>query len=280
MRINKRNSCRFVGAAIAGVALLVASMAVAAADTVRFSVPPWPGAQVKAELASQIVEALGYDTEINAVAPTLAIKAVSNGDVDVLLDVWIPSQQSTLEAVQDDGHIDVVNTNLDDALYGIVVPDYVWEAGVHSIADLAEHADQFGSVVYGIDAGSDGNLIVKDAVKDNTYDLQGWRVSPSTTAGMLAQEDKKIRNDEWIAFLGWRPHWMNIEYDLKYLDDPEGIWGSDYLIYTIANKDFLADDPNMKRFFEQFEMDAEAQGSWILEYGLNEVDIDEVAKDW
>src|SRR5699024_2829252 len=95
-----------------------------------------------------------------------------------------------------------------------------------------------------------------------------------------AQADKKIRNDEWIAFLGWRPHWMNIEYDLKYLDDPEGIWGSDYLIYTIANKDFLADDPNMKRFFEQFEMDAEAQGSWILEYGLNEVDIDEVAKDW
>src|SRR5699024_3474216 len=158
-----------------------------------------------------------------------------------------------------DGHVVIAGTNLKDALYGIVVPDYVWKAGVHSIADLHKYPDKFGKVIYGIDAGSDGNLIVKKAIENGTYDLQGWEVRPSTTAAMLAQAGRRMKSHKWVAFLGSKPHWMNVAYHIKYLKDPKGIWGGKYVIYTIANKKFMQDSPNLARFLKQFAVTSEAQ---------------------
>ena len=37
-----------------------------------------------------------------------------------------------------------LTTNIADAMMGLAVPTYVWDAGVKTEADLAEHADKFG----------------------------------------------------------------------------------------------------------------------------------------
>jgi len=42
---------------------------------------------------------------------------------------------------------------------------------------------------------------------------------------MLSAVQRAVNNEEWIAFNGWKPHYMNLMFDLKYLEDPEGIWG-------------------------------------------------------
>jgi len=265
---------------VLGTLLMLAAGAVAAAPMVRFSVPPWPGVEVETEVVSQIFQAMGYDTDSISAAPTLAIKAVSNGDVDAELAVWIPSQKSTLESVMKEGNIAISGTELDDALYGIVVPDYVWDAGVHSIADLNKYADKFGKVIYGIDAGSDGNLLVKKAIEDGTYDLPGWQVRPSSTSAMLVQAQRRIDEHKWVAFLGWKPHWMNIAMNLKYLEDPKGIWGGKYLIHTIANKKFLQDNPDIKRFLKQFKVTSETQSAWIYRFSFKKIDKAKVAKEW
>lgn len=263
-----------------GSGLLLFAVVASAAPTVRFSVPPWPGVQVETEVVSQLLEAVGYEAQVVSAAPTLGIKSVSTGEVDAVLAVWIPSQKSTLEAVLKQGNVTVVGTELDDALYGIVVPDYVWEAGVHSIADLHKHAEKFGKKIYGINAGSDGNLLVKDAIENGTYDLQDWRVVPSTTAAMLTQAKRRIARHEWVAFLGWRPHWMNIVLDIKYLKDPENIWGDDYAIRMIANKAFLQDNPIVQQFLSRFEVTADTQSNWIYKYSFENIDKAKVARHW
>ncbi len=265
---------------ISGVLLFLIASVALAASTVRFSVPPWPGVQVKTEVVSQVLDALGYETKATSTSPTVAIEAVSTGDADALFGVWIPSQKSTLDSIMKDGHVVIAGTNLKDALYGIVVPDYVWKAGVHSIADLHKYPDKFGKVIYGIDAGSDGNLIVKKAIENGTYDLQGWEVMPSTTAAMLAQAGRRMKSHKWVAFLGWKPHWMNVAYHIKYLKDPKGIWGGKYVIYTIANKKFMQDDPNLARFLKQFAVTSEAQSKWIYDYSFEKIDKAVVAKKW
>lgn len=265
---------------LAGVCLLLTAGMAVAAPTVTFSTPPWPGVEVETEVVSQIFQAMGYDTNTVSAAPTIGIKAVSTGDVDAVLAVWIPSQKSTLEAVMADGNVAIAGTELDDALYGVVVPKYVWDAGVHSIADLHKYPEKFGKVIYGIDAGSDGNLIMVNAVKNNTYDLQDWRVMPSTTAAMLVQAQRKIEDHEWVAFLGWRPHWMNVVLDLKYLKDPQKIWGDKYLIRMIANKKFLQANPAVAKFLDQFEVTADTQSDWIYKFSFKNIDKSKVAKQW
>lgn len=270
---------RMLSLILGGLLSLIAT-AVMAAPTIRFSVPPWPGVQVETEVVSQIFQAMGYQIEQISAAPAFGIKTVSTGDVDAVLAVWIPSEKSTLDAVMKEGNVVIAGTELRDALYGVVVPDYVWKAGVHSLADLHKYPDKFGKVIYGIDAGSDGNLIMKRAVKNNTYDLQGWQVLPSSTSAMLAQAERRINQHKWVAFLGWKPHWMNIAYNIKYLKDPKKIWGGTYVIRTIANKQFLKENPDAKRFLKQFVVTSKTQSGWIYQFSFKKVDKAKVAKDW
>ncbi len=280
MRIRRdARFCCLLGLLLAGMVLLTAR-AQAADNTVKFSVPPWPGVTVKTEVVSQLFQALGYRTENVRTSATIAIQAVSRGDADVELATWIPSQKSTLESIMKDGHVVIAGTNLKDAQYDIVVPDYVWQAGVHSIADLHKYPEKFGRKIYGIASGSDGNVLVTKAIKKGTYDLQGWKVVPSSTAGMLSQAGRRIRAHQWVAFLGWKPHWMNIVYSLKYLEDPENIWGGKSVVYSIANKEFLEKNPNIAKFLKQFVVASKTQSEWIYQYSFKKTDKSVVAKSW
>jgi len=97
---------------------------------------------------------------------------------------------------------------------------------------------------------------------------------------MLAQVESTIENEDWIVFSGWKPHWMNVVLDMKYLDDPEGIWGGDERIGTVVTSSFPEKSPNAFKLLEQFDIDSDIQSAWILEYGKNGRKPEEVAKEW
>lgn len=107
------------------------------------------------------------------------------------------------------------------------------------MADLNKYADKFNHKYYGIEPGNDGNQIMIDAVNNDTYNLGDWEVVESSTSGMLLQAKKLTDKKEWIVFSAWKPHWMNVVYDIKYLDDPEGLWGEAAKVGTISSADFL-----------------------------------------
>src|SRR3712207_8253518 len=46
-----------------------------------------------------------------------------------------------------------------------------------------------------------------------------------STPAMLAELEKAYKEREPIVFLRWSPHWMNAEYDLRYLKDPKDLQG-------------------------------------------------------
>lgn len=258
-----------------------------ATPKVRFSAPLRPGLQVKTEVVSQILQALGYQTGMVSITPILAklgttpsLIAVSTGDVDVLLGVWLPTNKTTLDAVLKKGRIVIAGVNLRDTTYGIVVPDYVWKSGVHSIADLHKHPDKFGKRIYGLEAGSYSNLVIEKAIRSGLYDLQGWHVVSSSKAAMLAQAKHSINRQQWVAFLGWQPHWMNTEFNLKYLKDPKNMWAHGSRVVTIANKQFLEENSPIARFLKQFVVKSKTQEGWVRQYRGRKIDKTAVAGDW
>lgn len=272
---------RLLGALVFGVLLAFgAASTAAAADKVSFGVPPWPGERVKAEVASQILEAMGYEVSTTNAGWVIDLQAVVKGDLDADMALWRPTQNSVLDPMLKSGKVVLLTTNIKDAQYDIVVPDYVWDAGVHSIADLHKHGDRFDHKIYGIEAGNDGNEIVKTAIGNNTYDLSGWQLVPSSTAGMLAQAGKAIKSHKWVAFLGWQPHWMNVVYHLKYLKDPKKIWGGASTVNTVANPEFVKNNPNVARFLKQMDIPAAVQSQWIYNYGYKQVPVEQVAGKW
>lgn len=269
-------------AAWAGALMLLAMPLVAAAadNSIKFGVPPWPGEQVKGEVATQILETIGYDASTMGASWAIILQGVANGEIDADMGIWKPTQNSMVDPLLKDGSVEMVVTNIKDAKYDVVVPQYVCDAGVTSFTDLAAHADKFGSKIYGIEAGNDGNKIMIDAIENDTYNLSGWKLVPSSTAGMLAQAQRATKNGNWIAFLGWKPHWMNIVMDLCYLEDPEHIWGSGSTVNTVANPEFLDAHPNMATFLGNMVIPSKVQSDWIYTFSFKKVPLKKTATVW
>ncbi|KXS43954.1 MAG: ABC-type proline/glycine betaine transport system, periplasmic component [Candidatus Frackibacter sp. T328-2] len=247
---------------------------------VTFGHVNWPGVTVKTEVAKQVLEALGYKVKKKALTQTVLFEGMKNDEIDAFLGNWMPTMKVNFKPYNEEGVIENVTVNLEKALYQTAVPKYVWEAGVKSMADLNKYADKFDRKIVGIEPGNDGNQIIQNAIENNNYNLKDWELVSGSTAAMLSAVGKATKTKEWIAFNGWKPHWMNVKYDIKYLDDPEGIWGGNDKVYTAARPELKKEMPNFYKFLEQFKVNAQIQSKWILEYQKKGRPAEEVAQEW
>lgn len=260
---------------------LTATSALAAGDaaneacqTVRFGQPAWPGASVKTELASWMLDKLGYPTEETTASLPIIYTAMTNDDMDVLLSQWLPSQRKVFRPFGVDGSIDIVGPNLTGGHYTIGVPKYVYDAGVTSIADLNKHKDKFEGQIYGIDQGSGGNTTITQMIDDDYAGLGDWELKHSSTGVMVAEVDRHIQRDKWIAFLAWTPHPMNINYDIEYLSGGENYWGKNkgrIILNTVATKGFAWKCPNVGQFLENYKWTPDELSQAMLEVSNNDV---------
>jgi len=252
-------------------------------DGMTLVVPPWPGVTVKSEILAQILTPLGYSVERQEVSSTVGYNTLTTGDSDAFLAGWLPAQQDSYDAAMAAGAITDLGNNVTGARMGFAVPGYVYDAGIHSAADLAAHAEQFEKTFYSIESGSTVGDFINAAVDKDVYGLGDWDVMESSTPGMLSEVRAAEGDQRWIAFYGWTPHWMVPEFDVHILDDPEEVYGgnngaSD--VKTIVASAFAEANPNLTRLLDQLAFSADEQSEFILDYGLNKRDLEDVAHDW
>ncbi|WP_110657454.1 ABC transporter substrate-binding protein [Salinicola halimionae] len=276
------NVKRHILAAALPLTLLAAGSAQADLDTVRFGVPPWPGVTVKSEVASQILEAMGYQTQQNELAVGVILNGVANDDLDVYLGGWYPIEQEMIDPLVADDKVAKVAKNISNANSGLVVPEYVHEAGVDSVADLERYKDRFDGEIQGIEAGTGINDAILAAIDEDAAGLGDWHLRESSTAAMLAYADQKISDKQWVTFVGWEPHWMNVSYDLYYLEDSDdsGVAQIESTVWTVVPADLEAEDANLYRFLSQYQVAIEDQNDWVYEYSHEERSADDVAQEW
>ena len=129
---------------------LVAILAVPALSAMRpinFGVPPWPGAMMKAQVAAMVLEAAGYQTSMTSMGVSEIYKGLENGEVDVYMSAWLPTQSSLLQPLIETKKVRVAGVNVSGAQVGLCVPGYVHAAGIKSITDLAPNSIKFGSTL-------------------------------------------------------------------------------------------------------------------------------------
>ncbi len=106
----------------------------------------WTDIQVITGIASTLFDALGYQSEVKTLSVPVTYASLKNKDIDVFLGNWMPSMTADVKPYFDDKSVEQLQPpNLEGAGYGIVVPQYVADAGVKSIADLAANKDKFGA---------------------------------------------------------------------------------------------------------------------------------------
>ncbi len=249
---------------------------------VRFVEVGWLDIEATTAMTRLVLESLGYETTSDVVSVPVAYQALASGDADVFLGNWMPSMASISDPYTEEGTVETVTDNLQGAKYTLAVPQYVHDAGVTSVADLADHEEEFGGEIYGIEAGNDGNLLIQQMIDEDAFGLGGWELVESSEAGMLSEVGSRTRNDQWIVFLGWEPHPMNTVYDIDYLADADDYFGPDYgaaTVYTNVRAGYTEEAPNIGRFLEnlQFNLDMENKLMSMIDGGMSGEDA---AREW
>lgn len=144
-----------------------------------------------------------------------------------------------------------------------------------------DSASGFGSEVnYEIIGIEPGAGVVKAAESSvDEYGLDGWEVVTSSSGAMATALREAIDKEEPIIVTGWSPHWKFEEYDLKYLEDPKGVFGDAETIETMVRQGLEEDLPNAYKMLEQFEWTTEDMEAVMLEIQQGRSPA-EVAADW
>lgn len=141
-------------------------------------------------------------------------------------------------------------------------------------SNLGEDLDY---TITGLEPGSGAMGLTEDVIEG--YDnLNDWELLEGSTASMLTELGEAIDNEEPIVIVGWNPHWMFASYDLKYLDDSEGIYGGEESIHTIARKGLEDDLPGAYEILDRFNWESEDMESVMDD--AQDVEFEEAASKW
>ncbi len=270
-----------IGATLALILATTAAYAESATcKNIRFADVGWTDIQVTTGTTATILEALGYEPEVKTLSVPVTYASLKNKDIDVFLGNWMPSMTADIKPYIDDKSVEVLGVNLDNAGYGLVVPQYVADAGVKSLKDLGAHKDQFGGKIYGIEAGNDGNRIISTLISKPENNLQGFELVESSEAGMLTQAEKAMKKNEWIVFLGWTPHPVMGAMKIAYLD---GMGDSGFGAATVSTNiraGYEKDCPNAAKLLKNLKFNLAMEGAMMEPVLKSGADPKATALEW
>jgi glycine betaine/proline transport system substrate-binding protein len=276
---------KFLGAATVGVSLLAMTTSSMAGDAesckaVRFADVGWTDIQVTTGVTQVVLEALGYAPDVKTLSVPVTYASLKNKDIDVFLGNWMPSMTADVKAYTDDKSVETIGTNLDGAGYGLVVPQYVADAGVKSLADLGANKDKFEGKIYGIEAGNDGNRIIGTMIADAKNNLAGFELVESSEAGMLTQAEKAMKNNEWIIFLGWTPHPVMGDMKIAYLDGMGDSGFGAATVLTNVRAGYTTECPNVGKLLSNLKFNLSMEGAMMAPVLKDGADPKATALTW
>jgi len=252
---------------LGALSLVLAGAALAAdepaqCETIRFAEVGWTDITATTALAREVFEALGYQTRVDTVSVPIAYSGMQHGDFDVFLGNWMPTMASISDPYVERGDVVRLTANLENAKYTLAVPQYVYDAGVTSVADLDDHADRFEASLHGIEAGNDGNEMIQQMIDDDAFGLGDWQLVDSSEAGMLAELRARTGHEGWMVFLGWEPHPMNTTFDMAYLEGADDYFGPDLggaTVYTNTRAGYVEECANVGTLLENLAFTLEME---------------------
>ncbi|WP_342388192.1 glycine betaine ABC transporter substrate-binding protein [Salinicoccus bachuensis] len=226
-------------------------------ESLTLSYVEWDSEIASTYVIQKVLEDAGYSVEITPLDNAIMWQSVATGESDGMVSAWLPLTHGDLYDEYEEQFEDL-GANLEGAKIGMVVPQ---DFPVDSIADLSDEA---GQTVTGIEPGAGVVQAAENAVEE--YDnLEGWEVQTSSSGAMATELGQAMENGEEIVVTGWSPHWKFQVHDLKYLDDPEGIFGEEEHINTIVRQGLGEDSPHAYDILDNFSWTTEDMEAVMLD---------------
>ena len=281
-RLTRREMLKLSGGALAGASLLGvagcgSSGGGSASKSLTLGSIGWDENIAVSNLTKVVLgDEMGYDVQLKGpldLGPMF--QGLSSGDLQAFQDVWLPNHEQYLNKPQIKPRVEVLKPWYQGTTkFGITVLSYM--KGITSIADLPKAGTD---EITGIEPGAAFMPIVENKVIP-AYNLD-MKLVTSSTAGMLAEVQKKNAAKEPIVFTGWSPHWMNLKYDIVYLDDPkdaQGAFDDPSKITCAINKDLKTDDPAAYTYLKNISLNEDQINE--IEAEINKAGEEKGARAW
>lgn len=248
---------------LVALGLLALSGAAPAAAPIRIAYVDWSSSVASANLVCAILRhRLDRQCRLIETDAEGMWRMVAAGEADVLLSAWLPDTHADYlerygEQLQDLG------PNLTGTRIGLVIPATGVgrqtnalgararpTLAVASIPDLATQAAAIDGRIIGIDPGAGIMAAARQALA--VYDLDGLRLLEGSEREMTSALAGAIAANRPIVVTGWEPHWMFGRWSLRFLDDPEDVFGGRGSIHTLVRAGLAESDPDVHRFLDQF----------------------------
>ncbi|REK68310.1 MAG: glycine/betaine ABC transporter [Cohnella sp.] len=244
--------------------------------SIKLAYVAWDSEIASTHVVKEVLESkLGYKVEMLQVDAGPMWAGIADGSADAMVAAWLPSTHASyMEKYAKD--IEDLGPNLDGTKIGLTVPAYL---DIQSIEDLKkpETAEALKRQIIGIEPGAGIMMATEKALQE--YGLSDYTLVESSSAAMAQELLKAYEAKQPIVVTGWTPHWMFAAMDLKYLDDPKGVYGGAEQIHTMVRKGLKEDKPDAYAFLDRFQWtpDDMAEVMIAIQDGKSPEDA---AKDW
>ena len=152
---------------------------------------------------------------------------------------------------------------------------------VKDFADLNKFADKFKKKVYGIGSGAPANLSIQEIIKKNEFGLGDWKLVESSEQAMLAEVQRNVKKKEFVVFLGWTPHPMNVQIKgMHYLTGGEKYFGATGSVFTLTRKGYAEACPNVAKLLTNLTFTQDMENSIMADVTNNKVTNAAAVKNW
>lgn len=249
----------------------------------RLSDVGWTDISATTAIADTLLTALGYKPDVTILSVAVTFESLKTGNVDAFLGNWMPLQEPIQAPLVKDGKIDALATNLTGARIGFAVPKAAHDAGLKTYADIARFKDQLGGKLYGIEAGSSANATIGKMIKDNIFGLGGFSLVESSEQAMLAQVKRDIGQGKPIVFFGWRPHPMNVNLPIAYLESGNDVFGpadGGATVMTLTRSGYAKACPNAARLLANLVFDVATEDTLMSNILDDKMQPADAGKAW
>lgn len=144
--------------------------------------------------------------------------------------------------------------------------------------DTAGIGEQVDYKIIGIEPGA-GIMQATETALTEYENLADWELVESSSAAMASELQKAYEKEEPIIVTGWTPHWKFAKFDLKYLEDPKGVYGEAEVIQTLARQGLKDDQPSAHKVLDQFFWTPDDMAAVMVEIQEG-TDAEEAAAKW
>jgi glycine betaine/proline transport system substrate-binding protein len=249
--------------------------------TVSLTYVNWEEGVAWTHLFAAILEdEMDYEVELTQAEVGPAYTSVAAGDQDFFMEAWLPNLHANYVEGEDYVEVSMIYEN---AVLGLIVPEYMAEDGVTQLSDLArpEVVEKLNGQIIGIDPSA-GMMIKTEEELIPKYGLDeaGIELVPSSDTRMMAALKSAIENEEYIVGMGWQPHSMFGRFDLVILEqDGPRIWEKNN-VYILGRPGVDEDFPKVAEFFDNAIFTNDTIGPLMVHIADSELDTLEAAREW